>query len=420
MDTTCRRAKAGARRSLCRTLIPIGTAALLGWTWHWGSVGPVAALGLIPTVVRADHRVWRWATAAAYFLAGSSGIPAGAATFFGPGPNALWGYGLWMLSAGLLALPWIWAQNGVGAVTALLLDALPPLGCFGWLSPLTAAGVFFPGTGLLGLGGLLALAVGLAARRHALVAIGLIFALGINIDFRYFRSAPAPPQGWIGINTRVGPLSGTILDATLGRAGWLAQIRDRSRHASVVVLPETIAGPWWPGTAAQIQATTQPRQIWLVGATVQTAHGLEDAVMQIRQPAQAPASRKPLFVSPFPVPVSMWKPWTHGGYRAGLWEPIHTVGGVRTWATICYDQLLPWVWFEGVLQQPRLVLAVSNDWWARGTGAHTVQAASVRSWTRLMGTALISATNRQPTAPERRIRPRPLQKTPKKKEPHPA
>ncbi|MHB1528590.1 MAG: carbon-nitrogen hydrolase family protein [Acidiferrobacteraceae bacterium] len=390
MDSICRR-RDRRGRAVGQSLVLAVGAGLLGGSWHLGLLGPLAAPLLILLVANAGPRTTRWATVAVYFLAGSWDLPTGAATFFGLAHDALRDYSLWVVSACLLALPWIWAARWTGTLAALVLDAVPPLGCFGWLSPLTAAGTLYPGTGLPGLAVLLALYGSIAAHKWSWVTLGLALALVVNLHFLVFGTAPAPPAGWIGVDTRIGPRSGTILAATMQRAAWLAHIQKQARHARVVVLPETIAGPWWPGTAAQIRAAVLSGQIWLVGATA-FAHGRQaDAVMAVRH---ARTNDNPLFVSPFPVPISMWHPWGRGSYQATGWEPVRTVAGLRIWAAICYDQLLPWVWVEGLLQNPQVVIAPSNDWWARGTNAPEIQQTSTWAWTRLMGAALVRAENR--------------------------
>ena len=368
----------------------LALAALLGRAWRWGPIGPVVAPLFVTLATSETRRRRRVAMALSYFLAGSSGLPAGAATFFGPG-SELRGFLLWIASAALLALPWAWAGGGKGILTALLLDAVPPLGCFGWLSPLAAAGVCYPHTGLLGLGLLLALFTAMATRNRTMTVGLLAVAVGVNGFVLFMGTPPPPPPRWIGVDTHVGPLSGDPLKTVRQRAVWIVQVRRHTRTARVVVLPETIAGPWWPGTAAQIRAAVRPGQTWLVGATAWVHEQRADAVMEV---STGRRGKTPLFISPFPVPVSMWHPWRPNGYLAAWWEPVRTVHGRRVWTALCYDQLLPWVWVEGLLQSPQVVLAVSNDWWAQGTGVSGIQRATTWAWARLMGAVVVRAENR--------------------------
>lgn len=376
-------------RDTWRTGALLALAALLGQSWRWGHLGPVLSPGLVGLVGAAAQRWQRFGIALVYFLAGSSGLPAGAATFFGPGHRIL-GDVLWIASAALLALPWIGATGAFGTLTALLFDAVPPLGCFGWLSPLTAAGVCYPHLGLAGLALLLTLFAAIAAWNRPMTVVLLIIAAAANLAVESQGASPAPPAGWVGVDTHIGPLTGDLLKTVQQRGAWLASVRTQVRQAQIVVLPETIAGPWWPGTATEIRAAIPPDQLWLVGATVWMHGHRADALMEVsarRTPATV------LFVSPFPVPVSMWHPWARGSYLATGWEGVHSVHGVRVWAALCYDQLLPWVWIEGLAQSPQLVVAASNDWWARGTGVSRIQRATTWAWTRLMDAAAVAAEN---------------------------
>ncbi|WP_414039486.1 hypothetical protein ACJU26_09860 [Acidithiobacillus sp. M4-SHS-6] len=96
----------------------------------------------------------------------------------------------------------------------------------------------------------------------------------------------------------------------------------------------------------------------------------------------------------------MWHPWQPGkGYRnraeypAAWWTPVQKINGKRVWASICYDQLLPAVWLEGVIQKPRVVLLTNNEWWAQGTRIPTIQRNSSWAWVRLMGAVMVDAKN---------------------------
>ncbi len=79
----------------------------------------------------------------------------GGAVWVTDGPAV--GIGLLFTASAILTLPWIalWqndpSQRFWRIPVALLLSAVPPIGIINWASPLTAAGLLFPGTGLAGL-----------------------------------------------------------------------------------------------------------------------------------------------------------------------------------------------------------------------------------------------------------------------------
>ncbi|MBU2754995.1 conjugal transfer protein TraB [Acidithiobacillus sp. CV18-2] len=378
------------------------------WPTHW--VGPLLSLLFVGMVLLQHSRITRYLVALSYYTAGSVGLLRGVAVFFGA--HAFWWEGafLWLGSAALLSAGWAFADRPWKAVLVLLLDALLlPLGLFDWLSPLSAAGLLFPGTGLTGL-----LALGLlfllidAMWRHPVAArrgyrawiLGGLFAVSLIANEAVGTASEDAPSGWLGIDLQVGPASRSILT---NQARHAAIIRDvlalsRNRNIRVVLLPETLETEW-AGNVWALQHAIPRGQIWLVGMSIPGAPGLlSDSIVAL----QAKGKPQTLFNSAFPVPVSMWHPWSRGtgytvasnvGYTAGWWTAVRNIEGIRTWANICYDQLLPFVWIEGVIQNPQVILLTNNEWWAHGTGIPVIQANTAWVWTRLMGAPSLEAEN---------------------------
>jgi hypothetical protein len=389
--------------------------------------GPALSPLLIVGVMLADGPLGRFVAALAYFGIGGLALPTEVQNFFGSG----WviGIGLWALSSVILAAPWAWASRGWRVVVVLLLEALPPIGFFDWMSPLAAAGVLYPGLGLVGfaLGLLWVLAVlarpasPLNALTLSMVASVALSCVSIWANVAY--TPPEPPAGWVGVNTHVGRESDDVMAEVARNQQWINQAaaavaavpqdhgtpaaraakapacggaRAGAKKGLVVVLPEDVAGTWGPGTAAQARAAMRPGDVWLVGASVLTNHPHWDgrylnAVVGLGQRGDAL-----LFASPVPVPGGMWKPWNRGkSYTATRWwEPVQTIAGVRTWASICYDQGLAWPWIQALVQRPAVVLRVSNFWYEpAGAVVPRVEAATTAAWARLIGAAVVTAVN---------------------------
>ncbi len=381
----------------------------LSWAlpWHW--VGPTLSLFLIPLVLSQSRQAggsWRsrYGIALAYYLAGSHGIPLASAVFFGPGAgNTIEGIVLWLASSALLAAGWAFADRPWKVALVILLDALvPPLLLFDWMSPLTGAGVLFPGWGLAGLA-LFLLAIIALRFRSVLVAI---VALSLMANLTH---APHPvPAGWVGQDLDLGPSQPDIFAAASRLQQWM-KVADQ-RRAKLLLLPETLL-TWWAGSAWTIQRHVPRGATWLVGATVPLSGGyFADGIEAVTD-----HGAHLLFASALPVPVSMWMPWRTPSplqatgpkyfllrvpegfiaqqYRAFWWTKVQSIEGVRAWANICYDQLLPFVWLEGVLQHPQVILLTNNEWWAKDTGIPQIQAASSWAWARLIDASTIEAEN---------------------------
>ena len=393
-------------------------AALLGLSWQFGYWGPILSLILVPLVVTGKTKRERYGIALAYYLAGSHGLILGSASFFGPGHVPM-GIALWLVSSALLAAGWALADRPWRVIAVLVVDALPPLGLFDWLSPLAGAGVLFPGASWAGLLMLMAgvylavrwmtmgLPVDLKWRHLCTDTLGFLAGMALMLNVFTAVHPPVVPKGWMGMNLHLGPITGNIIADMNRNQEWIRQTQVKAGHhtvAPVVLLPETLT-TWWTGNAEEVRQAVPNGQTWLVGASVPVGRDLlADGIEAVRGDGVNgnEKSGRLLFISPLPVPVSMWHPWYRGhgyvradgvGYKAGWWEPVRKVDGVRAWASICYDQLLPWVWLEGVVQQPQVVLLTNNEWWATGTGIPEVQRATAWAWVRLMGAPVVEAEN---------------------------
>ena len=182
-------------------------AALIGLTAWSGHTFTLSVAIFFPAAwALSPSRRWAFVTALAYYLAAARGLPQGAAVFFGPAAGLPAGILLWLGSSAALSLPWglLWhpTVRAWRCPLALALSAVPPLGVIGWASPLTAAGAVFPTTGWLGVV-LCVVVLSAMAQRPRVAPVGLVFCgLGWSSSF-----VPAPPPGWVGLDTHVeGPL----------------------------------------------------------------------------------------------------------------------------------------------------------------------------------------------------------------------
>jgi hypothetical protein len=395
-------------RRLLSLLLP--AAAALAWVLPAPALmGPACSPLLVVGVMLADTLAGRFLAALAYFGILGSALPSEVQSFFGSG----WvvGIGLWVLSSLILAVPWAWASRGWRVVVVLLIEALPPIGFFGWASPLSVAGVLFPGMGVVGFALGLAILWTLAALSRPVstlkaLTMAMSAAVPLSIASGWASAAytpPAAPAGWIGVNTHVGHETEDVMAEVSRNQQWIDQAAAAVAQAAnagvkkglVVVLPEDVAGTWGPGTASQVRAAMRPGDVWLVGASVLGLPRWDGRYLN----AMVGLGRRGdavLFASPVPVPGGMWKPWNKERSYTALrwWEPVQTIAGVRTWASICYDQGIAWPWLQALVQWPDVVLQVSNYWYEpTGAVAPRVEAATTAAWARLMGAAVVTAVN---------------------------
>lgn len=403
-------------------------------------IGVILSLGMPALALIQPARRWAYESALFYYFGVLWPIVPAARNFFGPRASVLEALALWTASSLLLAFPWflVWTKDRRQllwrAPAGLMLSVLPPLGLIGWASPLTSAGLLFPGTSWFGLMGC-ALATGALAWRpkSAIAFLGTV-AIGINVFFLSGWHAPAPTD-WQGVNTNFGSESTNFGSESRKQFNALAEFRAAesiqdqavSSSARVIVFPESVVSSWtattdlfWEDTLTKLQANGKTI---IVGAKViqvqrESVFSADDFVMSIATLRSAslgapvnpathadnlPAYRNVLIIrghenatfdQRIPVPVGMWRPFGRSGVQLHLAGPaILPVAGQRAAVLICYEQLLTWPILTSLLGKPTVIVAVANDYWARGTTIPAFQLTAVRAWARLMALPYVSATN---------------------------
>jgi hypothetical protein len=273
----------------------VAGGALCGLTWgHEGLpwlAGLAAAMPLLWSL--AGSRWWASTIALAYYLAASRGLPFGSGIFFAESAPLWFSWALW-LAAGLAnALPWLllWSQSPRrqpwAMSAALALTALPPVGFIGWVNPLTAAGILFPGLGFVGLACLVAGLVVLVLRRRQAAAILASIAVAANLIA--MQGKPVPwASAWSGKDTNFARLQTDAAPNYLTEGQRVAQIMifaGQLEPGRVLVLPETVlprvrqgndfAAMMLAAVSAQLKAgpkrsrqTTSCRMFWSPSVTI--------------------------------------------------------------------------------------------------------------------------------------------------------
>ncbi len=396
------------------------------------------AVGLAPLVLVAlpfwnrRHWVAPFLSMFGYHLATTDGLIHGTVDFF-PHAGMVLGIAFWVFSSLAFALPYLlyrklfawmtgcfyppyrdvyrtnwhepWWRQFIGGVAVTIVlssvsTVLPPLGLIGWTSPWI--GAIASGWWAIPL---VLLAVGTAEIPlyfyPALALSGVLVLVALLFTFPHPHNA-SMPKGWVGIDTHFGELSGlSYVEASMKLVSVV--LRELRTH-SVVLLPESIAGPWLPGTRAVWRPVLQytarhPGKVVLVGADIplrgarplRGAEGLSDALVAMQD------GRETVLPDRIPVPFSMWHPWRKQNnfpMRVFGAPEVGTVDGVKVGYLICYEQLLIWPALALFCQHIRVLLAPANDWWAQGTTIPAIQHVSAQAWAYFLGVPVLFAVNR--------------------------
>lgn len=383
-------------------------AAALGFAISTGSQLGLGLSILAPVVfLRQNSRSAAFFCAAVYHLFALRELPLVSRNFFGPTSGLAEGISLWLVTAALLSLPWLWAWSPSPITAlwrcplALLLSVVPPLGIIGLASPVAAAGLLFPGGDFAGLALTLVVPALLINSEAALVVIA-----SLVVFFRLLApAAPLPPNGWTAVNTHFGQVAHGHADL-LREYQIATQIEtetSRSR-ARIVIFPEAVA-PSWIGSVIPIGKTVVVGTVEPICretnfqaelAALRDSTGIVKPVEAERDENKAlvRGAQTAEFKQRIPIAIGMWKPLTGEGVPLNLGgRGTISVDGQRAAIIICYEQLIAWPVLSSFSEHPTVLLALANNVWVSGTAIPQVERTAMQSWAALFNVPLLSASN---------------------------
>ena len=383
---------------------------LLGLAISSGSPVGLGASILAPAIwLRQNSRMSSWVSAMAYYLSALHDLTVVSRNFFGPESGPIQGLVLWLVGAGLLSVPWLWAWSPSYTAAfwrcpiALLLSVVPPLGVIGFASPIAAAGILFPALGFVGL----TLTFCLPALLVNGGKIGWV-STAILATLLHLMAAPPPrsPAGWEAINTHFGAVGHGQVDwARDYQVSRSIESQVSRSKAKVLIFPEAVA-PSWIGTFFE-----GSRKTILIGAVEPRSKNsdlgaeltaLKDPGITGAPPPSESYENKLLlrgaqthdFVQRVPIPIGMWRPFTKTGVPLNLNGPGTVMVADRSVAVvICYEQLIAWPVLASFLEKPSMIVAVSNNVWVSGTAIPLGERTAMAAWARLFNVPLLLAAN---------------------------
>jgi hypothetical protein len=408
-----------------RQLVALCLAAAIGIGVSLAFVPAMALMAAIPVIVSVQaSRRSAFLSAFAYYFATCWPLVTAAKYFFGPHDSAVFILMLWIVAACVLAAPCglAWTTNRGQLFwripLGLTASAVPPLAVIGWASPLTCAGLLFPGTSWLGLVAVTLWPAWLIhSPRRATSALLAAVAAANGVS----PNIPGAPAGWEAIDTRFN--SGPPTMTEFATVTWL-QGRAVQSKGKVIVFPETVVPMWteatelyWQEALDELRASGKtilvgagmPRQDSALPTTQfdQVLSVLRDGRMPVAGPAADPADLPYLntllvrgaetgsYLQRIPVPLGMWKSFSRTGVPLNLFGPATVeIHGHRVAPLLCYETLLVWPVLHSMLRQPRTIVAVANDHWAVGDTIPRFQRTAVALWARLFRVHHVVATNR--------------------------
>ena len=373
----------------------ITAAAIVGAVGWSGEVLLLPVACLFPALwAFAPTRAVAGLVSMAYFMVASRGLPIGVSIFYA---SDIWvGLGLWIAASLMFVVVHtvLWSlkpgwHRPLRYLAAWALMSVPPFGIVGWASPITAAGILFPGWGWAGL---VATAAGLSAMTTRAWPLAGV-AMGVALAFSAINwTDPAAQEGWIGIDTTFDyQVAGEHADYAQHMTTIALVRRAVADGAKTIVLPESALGIWTPTTERLWVRNLADLDVVLVGgAVVVNESGYDNVMIELTS-----EGTRILYRERMPVPVSMWRPWASGGASAQFFgNPIGRFAGRSIAPLICYEQLIVWPILQSILFGPDAIVATGNGWWTGDTNIVPIQKVSAKAWASLFGTHLVMATNK--------------------------
>jgi apolipoprotein N-acyltransferase len=299
-----------------------------------------------------------------------------------------------------------WSKERKGKAVCLMLAflvayVLPPFSLIGIINPLMASGTVFRGLGFAGMLIMLGIYMLCAVFRKIafvfLCFIGIFTALPPNDWYE-----PTKPYGIAAVDTSFGRLgSGSFsFERDYERANMVfSELRNRigkDAKASVVILPETIAGrlndtglELWK---REIEKLFGNKTAVIFGAELPMGDGRKyDNALLMLHNGEITVTRQRI-----PVPRSMFRgPFAETGADLHLRDSgiLRLPDSRKAAIIVCYEAFLTWPFIVSMSHKPDMIVCAANLWWCRETSLPVTQRNVVLLWALTFGIPAVFVRN---------------------------
>jgi apolipoprotein N-acyltransferase len=280
-----------------------------------------------------------------------------------PGQSYMPLFGIALMTA-LLSAPWLilWkpAPGPLRTGMALLLCALPPYNYLVPATPISLIGLGFPGMSFTGII-MCITAISTCTILHIRICRALVGLTVVTMIIANILYSPKPvPKQWRAITTQEG--ENRAFGSDYLRTRVITQTAANLAEADVLVFPETFITGMTPGVIEALRPTVEQAerrsQTLIIGALDQRQNlaviaGHDAADIIARQP----------------VPFIFWRPWNTANHMQGapMTTAVTDIKGHRVAVLICWEEWVPGPLWLSMLQQPDVVISLSNHGWAKGS-----------------------------------------------------
>ncbi len=376
-------------QNLTSNLFAIIAGALTGYVaWGHGFVFSILSIALLFAYLRFPRRLPVFLFALSYYLSASRGLLIGTMHYY---EGIKVAFVVWFGAAFLSSLAWflIWhRQRKVRYLllpVVLLLISVPPIGYINWVNPLISAGTVFQGVGWYGFGLLLAVVVfvDLLFDENRLVSFGIV---SVVLLLAFNMPGPKIDNRFASVRSHFDYATGhnDFQSKFFRLEKFVSMANDSNR--SLVVLPENALGIFSELDMMVLDGFYHNKTIF-AGANIDLPLSklYANVLMQFKN-----GRFEVVYWQRVPVPVSMWG----NGARAYLFKnPVVNLEDIRAGVFICYEQLIALTYAQTFLNDPQVLIGVSNLWWAKSTSIESIQLETIQLWSALFGVPYVFSVN---------------------------
>jgi len=366
-------------------------------SWGQNLSFTILSLFLFLAYLLVDKRQLLFGFVWAYYLMASRGFLFGVERYY-----ESFGYAFlaWIAVATLSSLLWvlIWSASFRKRLLLfpllLIVLILPPMGFISWVNPLPTIALVLPNFGFLGIFIEIIVIYSLAIfwKKYEYARYYLIALIVVLLVFILYFSPPKvrehPDIESIQSNIEYFPMSFDKSNEYKTLKIFFHKVENsKSKN---ILLPENALGNYSSIQSMLWQDLDKSKTVF-AGATIYNARRSKNinALLEITH-----NSSKVLYKQRVPVLGEMWKPFINKGTEATIFEKATVkINGQKTGVFICYEQLLVYPYLQTFFYEPKILIGISNLYWAKDTNIKSIQKETMELWAILFGVPLSFSVN---------------------------
>jgi len=356
----------------------------------------VLSLSLFVSYMIIDKRWLLFGFVWGYYLMASRGFLFGVESYY---QSLGYAFLAWIAVATVSSLLWvlIWSASFKKRLILfpflLIVMILPPFGFISWVNPLPTIAILLPNFGFMGifieLGMIYVLVIFWKKyqdkRYMVLIFIVIVFTL---IFFFPYKAKENMKLESIQSDIEYFPMTFDKFNEYKTLKVFFNQVQNSKSEN--ILLPENALGNYSSVQSMLWQDVDKNKTIF-AGATIYNARRSKNinALLEIKH-----NSSEVLYKQRVPVLGEMWKPFRNKGTEATIFEQATVkINGEKAGVFICYEQLLVYPYLQTFFYEPKMLIGISNLYWAKDTNIKSIQKETMELWAILFGVPLSFSVN---------------------------